>query len=153
MYLGEQLSALTFGPIFMILSACAFLALPISRKRAKVRWAHVWRVMLYGLSFMILPLLFIKAALILRVCEFGGDPIFTKSSLKAAAALSNFVCPVMMGIYWFVAIRRYLRMEQSIAIALSIFLIGFGLAIAVMFFLTRRLSPPGFWHEIVRAMA
>jgi hypothetical protein len=110
-------------------SALAFAALPISRRRAKVRWNHIVRVTLY-LYGLALPL----AILIL----------LSHAIARADASADLFIVPLMatltiaavvlfwpwMTLFWASAAGSYLRMEHRWPVALSVVVIGSLLPVA-----------------------
>ncbi|UCD76646.1 MAG: hypothetical protein JSV91_06915 [Phycisphaerales bacterium] len=101
----------------------AFAALPISRRRAKVRWRHVFRVTAYGLA-LVLPAAF------LGILDRGlNSPYWaTPDSMGEIAIIMNRIAsallPLMVFLWWLIAIRRYLRMEHAWAVSLSVLFIG-----------------------------
>jgi hypothetical protein len=98
-------SALGVWVAFCASSVAAFAALPISRKRAKVRWRHLGRCFAYLLATTT-PL--IALALILGL----------------TAPVTLVLLLVVPVVWWQATASRYLRMTESWAIALSVSAIG-----------------------------
>lgn len=91
----------------------ALVMLPVSRRRAKIRWAHVWRVVIYGLFIPTAIITF--AAMMLVIC-------FTTASYDATlgwafALLTRYGCAMLTMVWWWAAIRWYFRMPHAEAIA------------------------------------
>ena len=86
-------------------SVGAFVALPIARRRAKVRWRHIaraWVYLLVGSSI---------AAMTVGLVGIGAVPTLA-------------VVAVALLVLWHAAVSMYLRMERPLAVALSVTLIG-----------------------------
>lgn len=98
----------------------AFAALPISRRRAKVRWAHLVRAMLYSYAFV-----WIAAWLSLIAGVWDSRALDTITSLYWMAA------PLLLISFWWCAARFYLRMSHGLAVAISVTVIGILLPTAV----------------------
>ncbi len=106
-------SALYLG-LAVTLAVCiplAFILLPVSRRRAKVRWRHIWRVAVYT-SCVALSLVFILflAAMVVFLIPGSLDRITTY------LLVAGFLPTVAITVSWAVAIRRYLRMPHGWAI-------------------------------------
>ncbi len=92
----------------------SMVLLPISRKRAKVRWEHIWRITAYsGVLFLLATLL--SAALL-------AADIFVPSldSLVVGPTQFGFAF-ILMGVlclWWWAALWRYLHMPRAASIAL-----------------------------------
>ena len=111
----------TFALMFFIMLPLAFLVLPISMRRAKVRWAHVGRIAAYSIG---VPALLVIASLI----------VFTVYGLHWPN-LFLLAAPIWLLGWWWRAIRRYLVMEHSWAIWLSITAIALLVAATATFHL------------------
>lgn len=104
--------------IVLFLSPLGFMALPVSRRRAKVRLVHVARVMLY--SFMLVFLV--------PIVLVAGKLFDTARSLfwvvDDISGLLFWCSPVLAAIFWQAATRRYLRMDHSWGVAIATALIS-----------------------------
>jgi O-antigen ligase len=94
-----------------IAMAAGFLFLPISRRRAKVRLRHIFRILMYGAAF-VLP-----AYLVLALGASGAlgsaGAFGWATTLRLPAAL---VAVGGMVIWWSLATKRHLRMPHAWAI-------------------------------------
>jgi hypothetical protein len=119
--------ALAF-PLSVAFSVVAFAALPIARRRAKVRWVHLLRAASYALATM--PLVY----------------VITRQ-LPANAVLTAFPCWVALVLFWQATTQSYLRMSRSLAVALSVATLAM-LGTIIVFALLAMASFPTFVHEI-----
>lgn len=99
----------------------AFVLLPWSRRRAKVRWAHLLRVGCYGLA--VVPVLVAVTFLLVAIgyAVSGLQP----ASLAAAHLLGRYGIVLVTVVWWAVAIRCYLYIPRGwvIAPALAVLLL------------------------------
>lgn len=128
--IAHEHAALFLGVVF-ITCPLVFAALPISRRRAKVRWSHVLRVTAYSTSYVAL------AAIIIIVSNtaglVGGRSFVFSDSIALLESLTLVaLCPGML-IWWAVAIRRYLRMEHAFGVAVAVGTTAFLAACVVLF--------------------
>jgi hypothetical protein len=79
-----------------------FVALPISRRRAKVRWSHIWRIGVYSLSWLWL----------FTLLPGGLMPV----------AAAGFVG--VLTAWWYLGVDRYLCMTEPGAVAGSLTLLA-----------------------------
>ena len=106
-----------------IVCGLAFAALPISRRRAKVRWRHIVRVTAYGLA-LLAPIAF------LGILDMGlNSPYWGWTSpMGELATLMLRIASVMLlpmaFLWWLIAVRRYLKMEHAWAVSISVLSIG-----------------------------
>lgn len=118
-----------------------FAALPVSRRRAKIRWSHIGRSVCYayGLVGLVAVLMLLQRgenALagytgFPRAVPMGAAGPAGVQSLRLLAgvvaisgtALAVALVPATLGFWWSCA-RNYLRMEQAWAVALSVTIIG-----------------------------
>ena len=105
-----------------------FICLPISRRRAKVRWGHIARVTAYG---FIVPctIVFALATCIGLAFAFpttGSNP-FTGLGLLVICG----VAPAAVILWWAVAIKRYLRLPHGWAVAFLLAVIAALLPLAL----------------------
>lgn len=88
--------------------AFGFILLPISRRRAKVRLRHVFRILAYGVPFL-LPVyaFFILGA---AAAPYRGLPVGWALGLRLPALIA---AAILMVIWWSLATSRYLRMPHA----------------------------------------
>jgi hypothetical protein len=97
-----------------VLMPFGFGLLPVSRRKAKVRWRHIVRVMAYGL---LIPVVLVSAGIVVT-----GAALLTafdsSGSRPIAVALAVLACaPVpLVALWWTAAIRNYLRMPHAWAL-------------------------------------
>lgn len=107
--------------ILLVHVGCAvgFLALPISRRQAKVRWAHIARVVAYGAGLLVLPLWGVLIGMaISSYDESLGNTVMWTSAIVATYGL----VPIEIA-WWSAATGRYLKMRHAW---------GVGAAVAMM---------------------
>lgn len=115
----------TIGMVLMgqIVCGLAFAALPISRRRAKVRWRHIFRVTAYSLAFLFPVAFVVVIGQLLETTIYFYQwyrPFYLTGMVLAASAML-----VTSTLFWWVtAARRYLRMEHHWAVGLSVVGIG-----------------------------
>jgi hypothetical protein len=91
----------------------SMIVLPISRGRAKVRWAHIGRVAAYS---MFIPILALPAAITaqnLGLVFDGQQGLFT----FAAFSIVTFAVTAAYILWWWMAISRYLRIPHGLLVA------------------------------------
>ena len=86
-----------------------FIFLPISRKRAKVRWGHVLRVTCYS---VFIPSTVICIALLLASLGFLFSNI-SELCLGTAHFVERYLMVPMLIIWWAVAIKRYMYISHG----------------------------------------
>ncbi len=101
-------------------STLTFALLPQSRRKARVRWAHVLRIACYASVFLLLPLAILTLwaqlnMLMLQGATLDSGPMFL---------ICFVVLPVGLMIWWGTAIGRYLRMPHAWAIAVAVIIVG-----------------------------
>ena len=106
--------------------ALAFAALPISRKRAKVRWVHVPRAMAYAYG-----LVWIAASLFMLASWHIVSPRVGIGFLGMIAFIYVMTSPIVLIAFWWATARLYLRMQHGLAVAVSVTLIGMLLPVTV----------------------
>ena len=107
----HALASLLCALLLLIVLPASFILLPASRRRAKVRWAHIGRIMVYSLFILSL----------LSVIEIGAgfwaalkpNPI-SFSALQHSALMAWIALPL----WWAVAIKNYLKMPHAAAVAI-----------------------------------
>lgn len=93
-----------------------FVLLPISRRRAKVRWRHIWRITAYSLF---IPATLVPASML---CTASGFPVTgpLDERFRLAHSLLSFPFTIGLIIWWAAAIRRYLRIPHGLAVSVSL---------------------------------
>ncbi len=129
---------------FAIACPLVFLALPHSMRRARVRWSHILRIVMYGGCWLVIPvyLIFLTVAL-----ERLPDSAITRLMLGPARGVTNLaiaaVIPGLM-VWWASAVRHYLRMSEPRKVWLSVVTIALLASLATMYHLTP--------HRILRVL-
>ena len=89
----------------------SFILLPASRRRAKVRWPHVWRIVTYSLFAPALTAgLMIGTGALLAT---NWNVTFVLEMLRGIPLVMWIILPM----WWAVAIKRYLHMPHAAGIA------------------------------------
>lgn len=101
---------LVVGMLMLLAFPVTLILLPVSRKRAKVRWAHIIRVTTY--SIFIPPLTVIACLVVAFACIAAGT-----RSLSAMIAFGA-VIPIFNLLWWWAALKNYLKIPHSFAVAI-----------------------------------
>lgn len=138
------------APALLIVPACCaltFAALPVSRRRAKVRSIHILRAAIYGMALPFVPVCLLSLMCAFRILEQTSSGTVLASNLAAAidgglsgiAALLPWLVSASMLIFipitfafWHACVRYYLRMQHAAAVALSVTIIGLLAPIAML---------------------
>ena len=120
-----------FCGVFFAACPLVFLALPISRRRAKVRWGHIVRITCHGGSHIALAAAIILVLGTVRRLEIS--PWWAREVLAAIEGPVFILLFAVVGLWWAAAIRRYLRMEQGWAITAAVVVTAFFAACAILF--------------------
>ena len=123
------------GMWIAIIMPFAFVLLPISRRRAKVRWGHLARVASYG---MVVPSVIATTSLMFVAIGYVFDGLRPALHLAAHVLGSYGVVILTIG-WWIAAIRCYLHIPHGWAVApifallvfVILFFIGFLIGVAV----------------------
>ncbi|MCA9285697.1 MAG: hypothetical protein KDA22_10800 [Phycisphaerales bacterium] len=121
-YLPQVGTIAILAAVFAVSSSLTFLALPVTRRRCKVRMVHVVRVATIGLACWLPALLapvLDPAAHLLK--EFG---LLLPVRIDGVLRLVPILLPVLLVIWWWSATRSYLRMPHAWAVALSVAAVG-----------------------------
>jgi hypothetical protein len=101
----------------MLMAAATFAVLPWSRRMAKVRWSHIFRVMLYGCAMPVPYVLLMGAAI--YSAEWGYMMLLANVAGIVAGAL------VLLHLFWWtMAARHYLKMQHAWMVGLSVWIIA-----------------------------
>jgi hypothetical protein len=127
------------GAALIMHAGCAltFAALPVTRRRCKVRWAHIARVACYGLALFV-PVL---------VASLLAFPVAARMGLwySARGWLAGFawlILPPAEVAWWAAATSRYLRMPHAWAVGFAVVLVGALLGLAITMWVGLLLPPP-----------
>jgi hypothetical protein len=125
----------------VIAHACCgmtFAALPITRRRCKVRWAHIVRVTLYGFVLVLPGLAFSLPAVPMTMSRTGAGDLV---AFLATAALGAI--PFMEVAWWTAATSRYLRMPHAWGVGIAVTVVG-GLASMALMSWSWAIGNPGY---------
>jgi hypothetical protein len=104
-----------------------YAALPITRRRCKVRWSHIVRVTLYGYAlFAPAVVLFLAATPTSRAGAAVGG------LLAPVASVAWLAIPFMEVAWWTAATSRYLRMPHAWGVGVAVAVVGGLFALAVV---------------------
>ena len=104
-----------------------YAALPITRRRCKVRWSHIVRVTLYGY------VMFAPAAVLLLAATPDMITRLTRGGLlELVASVAWMLTPLVEVAWWTAATSRYLRMPHAWAVGIAVTLVGMLFALAVV---------------------
>lgn len=101
-----------------VTAAATFLALPIVRRRARVRWVHIHRVAIYGLAIPIVLAIGSWIADVIEVARLTGTWAVS-ARLRNGRLDLMWVPPLILG-WWWCASRVYLKLERPFATALAV---------------------------------
>ncbi|MEE9131391.1 MAG: hypothetical protein V3T84_15340 [Phycisphaerales bacterium] len=109
----KTLASLGLALWVWLLFPLTFILLPVSKRRAKVRWAHLFRITAYA---AFIPSAAITAVLAIVSLGYAFD------KLQAAAfgwghLISRYAMIPMLTIWWAAAMKRYLHIPHSWAVA------------------------------------
>ncbi|MDY7109610.1 MAG: hypothetical protein SYC29_13330, partial [Planctomycetota bacterium] len=127
----EEAAAAAFCGVFFAACPLVFLALPASRRRAKVRWGHIMRITAHGGSYVAIAAVIILVSGTVRRLE--TSPWWSRNVLAAAEAPVFIVLCAALGLWWAAAIRAYLRMEHGRAVTAAVLTTAFFAACAILF--------------------
>lgn len=122
------LTAVALGVWMWLLFPLMFLLLPISMRRARVRWGHVLRVTCYGLF---IPSLVISSVLLTASVGYALDDL-SDTMFGFGHFVGRFLAVPMLVIWWAMAIKYYLRIPHSWAVVVLLTAILFFLYLAVL---------------------
>lgn len=97
----------------------AFILLPVSMRRAKVRWIHVWRIAAYSVFIPV-------ANAWLQVGLFAIGVLMHDWGYRIGTRMeevNRLGTPLALMIWWWAALGRYLRMPHAFAVAVCLTLI------------------------------
>lgn len=122
---------LRYGVIVAVLGPLALIGLMASRRRAGVRPRHLVRAFVYSLGWV--PLMWASSLAVLlsyhSVWFAGRAPM---RWLGLTDYVMMLVIPALILLWWHAAVRRYLRMEHSWAVATAVTVLAMGGALVIM---------------------
>jgi hypothetical protein len=144
---------LVIGPLVFTLSMIVlfplgFLVLPATRKKAKVRWVHVSRVMLYSLGWLAVPALLAIIAMIVE----PTSAMWNNALLFWISVAAYLGTPVFLALFWQAAVKRYLRMPHGTGIAIGVTMMILLLTTALIFYAANPMSPADFLEMSGKAL-
>jgi len=107
--------------LIMIHPCCglAFLALPVSRRKAKIRWRHIVRIAIYGTVLtIVLANVHTIAVAMTATLTSGHRWVWGASELAPWFFVGHSI------VWWCVAASRYLRMEHGWGVGIAAVVIG-----------------------------
>jgi hypothetical protein len=121
-----------------LLQPASFLLLPVSRRRARVRWEHLIRVAAYGV--------FVPATVIVAATALIGLGLVQGADLPLGLAhyLLRYGIVLLLAAWWAAAIARYLRMPHSLGVAVLLTVLAGLLFLAVLW-----LAAPDFLVSVI----
>ncbi|MCZ6834723.1 MAG: hypothetical protein O7G85_03020 [Planctomycetota bacterium] len=115
--------------IHALLCPLGFLLLPMSRRRAKVRWSHIVRILLYSLVFEVM-FFFIIVIMVMYRMYVGG---FDRHLFLLSRWASLLLIPLGMVVWWSCATKHYLKIPHGWAVGLSLGLIAYLMGPVLLF--------------------
>ena len=123
-------------PAFLVMHAlcsAGFIALPVSRRMAKVRWSHILRVTLYGLG-MVVPVILLGLVGTALLVQNLASLQLTGRMLQGAAAVAAYSLLGVEFIWWSTATGRYLKIRHpwgvgAAVVVMSVLVTGVGAAL------------------------
>ncbi len=96
----------------------AFAALPVTRRRCKVRWSHIVRVTLHGYALFFGPFA-------MAIMAVGAEEAPLPSGIPMTLAIGTWILLVPSEIcWWSVATSTYLRMPHAWGVGIAVVMIG-----------------------------
>lgn len=121
--------------LLQAIAALAFLALPISRRRAKVKWRHIVRVCVYGLPLAGAMWFIAFLTFWTGYIDAGGGPgSIVRQANDVLATIFPFALLAMVPahvVWWSLATSRYLKMTHAWGVGFAVVLIGTLAAVVV----------------------
>ncbi len=111
--------------------AAGFLALPVSRRREKVRWDHIGRVVAYGAVLLVVPMwgVFFGAAIMQQPDALAR--VIGGMTYWVCTAVATFGLVPLEIVWWSTATGRYLKMRHAWGVGASVVVMS-ALAVALL---------------------
>ncbi len=107
--------------LMFLCTPIGFLLLPISRRRAKVRWSHIVRITVYSLVLFVYLFMYalLRFGFLRDYWWVSAGPLY-----RELQHLVLWVTPLLLLIWWSFAISRYLKMSHAWGVGLAIVVMG-----------------------------
>ncbi|UCD76648.1 MAG: hypothetical protein JSV91_06925 [Phycisphaerales bacterium] len=130
-HLVRSVLILATGLWILLFLPLSFILLPASRRKAKVRWRHIWRVGAYSLF---IPL---TCAPVAGLCVAIGYAVPSRLASMLFLVEAMLAVPMMIAIvlWWAVAIKRYLQMPHGAVVAVLLSILSVLVPFVVLTFL------------------
>jgi hypothetical protein len=119
-------------PVASIVAPLVFIVLGTTLSQARVKGAHIWRAGVYGVLGVATIMLAFRLAriaiLLVSTRNVAGPPRDPWQFLQVCgfrASWAMVVAGVWLGVYWWFAVSRYLKLEHPHAVAASVLTIAF----------------------------
>ena len=124
-------SLLCYGAIVAVLGPLALIGLVASRRRAGIRPRHLVRALVYSLGWV--PFMWASGiAAMLPFYLFWSGGLSPPRWIGLADYGMMLVIPAFVLVWWHAAVRRYLHMEHSWAVAASVTVLAMGGGLVIM---------------------
>jgi len=132
--IGTSLAVVLLGLWIWLLLPVSFVLLPVSRRRARVRWAHFMRITAYAL---VVPSAVITVSLLALTAGLSINRL-RNEMIGLAHLLPRYAMIPLLLAFWAVAIKRYLHIPHSWAVVfllsiVVVLLLGFAVWFVVVF--------------------
>jgi hypothetical protein len=117
----------------LILMPLSLVLLPISRRRAKVRWSHIVRVSAYSLFIPIITIL--ASAAFTAMWLFGGSI----AGIQWMHRLAIYLPPLLLLCWWGAALARYLKIRHGHGTAVILCVLCSLLMLTTMWFVAQEM--------------
>jgi hypothetical protein len=92
-----------------------FMAIPITRRRAKVRWPHLIRICIYGMPIVGLAIGF---AIVQNLSQHWSALRWLVMTNRMSNLVLFVIVPAMLGVWWWHGVSRYLRLPHAPAVTI-----------------------------------
>ena len=140
-WFAVMLPYFTWWLIAFFLMPVGFLCLPVSRRRARVRWRHIVRVGCYGLF---IPTVIVTWTAFLFAAAYGWLTHFDLFLQLASVLIWLGFIPVLV-VWWALAIGRYLRIAHAWAVAVLLSVMSLLLCLAACWLIAPDVLIDAFW--------
>ncbi|MFB3103995.1 MAG: hypothetical protein ACE1ZA_03620 [Pseudomonadales bacterium] len=96
-----------------------FVLLPMTRRFHRIRWSHLVRITLYGLPYLFIPVLYF-----LFIHDFSVPGRIAPRPTGIFSLLCFVVVPALLFLWWWTALRYYLRIRHAWWTALTLIALG-----------------------------